>query len=402
MNVRRATADDIDAITELSRYAYGEPESESAISRKRAEFGYERSYVAEDDGRITAALRVYRFEQNIRGTWKSMGGIGDVASAPEVRRQGQIRDLFTQVMESMRKEGLVISTLWPFKNSFYAQFGYATLPPNRRLEADPSMFSQWPLPRGYRLERLPFSTGIKQYSKVHAAAVESIHGAVRRDEARWTELGIGNKDEIAIVYGPTGEPEAGMWYKAQGYGDPPDASEKPGTMRVIECYWLNPRARAALFNYIYLHSDQTVSVRIPVSPSDEDSYLWIDSFNRKAVLIRTTGTAMARIIDVVDFIRGLPASQKDRLGVRVRDRQCTWNNQTFQLECDGRLMTVSQAGNAAARTELTIEGLTALCYGALTTRELREYGWLSAHSEDDLRLLDTWFPTKCPWLKEPF
>jgi predicted acetyltransferase len=366
-----------------------------------AEIGYEQSHVVEENGRVTAALHVYRFEQNIRGEWKLMGGIGDVASAPEARRRGQIRTLLGQVMESMQKDGMATSTLWPFKNPFYARFGYVTLPPNRRLEADPFMFSRWTLPRGYRVERLAFSPGIKQYSKVHEKAVQLIHGGVRRDDRRWQELEIANKDEIAIVYGPTGEPEAGMWYKTQGYGEiwTPD---KPGTMSIIEAYWLNRNARAALFNYIYLHTDQLVVVRIPLSPRDEDYYLWVENFTKKTVLVRSTHTPMARIIDVEKCLHDLPASQKGRMAVKVRDAQCSWNSQAFQIECDGRVLAATQAGNTSTRTELSIEGLTALCYGSLDPNDLVEYGWLKLGSEDHIHLLRSWFPKQLPHLTEDF
>jgi len=401
LNVRRATADDIDAIVELSRYAYGEPESELAMMRKRTEIGYERFYVAEENGRVTAALRVFPFDQNIRGVWKSMVGIGDVASAPEARRRGQIRTLLGQVMESMQKDGMAISTLWPFKNSFYARFGYVTLPPNRRLEADPSMFSRWTLPKGYHVERSAFSIGMRQYGKVHEKAVQSIHGAVRRDDKRWHELEIGNKDEIAVAYGPTGEPEGGIWYRTQGYGEiwTPD---KPGTMSILEAYWLTRNARAALFNYIYLHSDQFVVVRIPLSPRDEDYYLWVESFTKKAVLVRSTGTPMARILDVEKSLHELPASQRGRIAVKVKDAQCSWNSQVFQIECDGHVLAATQAGNASTRTELSIEGVTALCYGSLDPNDLVEYGWLKAGSEDHIQLLRSWFPKQVPYLREPF
>jgi len=401
MKVRQATSSDVDGLVEISRYAYGTPESELENIRARTRTGYEQFHIGEEDGRILAALRLFPFEQNVRGIWKSMGGIGDVASAPEARRRGHVKTLIEQVMQSMRKEEMVTSTLWPFKNSFYSQFGYVTLPPNRRLEADPSMFTKWVLPRGYHVERMAFSSGIKQYSKVHSEAVQSIHGAVRRSDTRWQELEVGNKDEIAIAYGPTGSEEAGMWYRTQGYGETwtPD---KPGTMSILEAYWLNHIARAALFNYIYLHSDQLVVVRIPLGPRDEDYYLWVDNFTKKAVLVRSTGTPMARIIDVEKCLHSLPASQKGRMAVKVTDAQCSWNNQPFQIESDGRLLTATQGTSASIRTELSIEGLTALCYGTLDPHDLVDYGWLKTGSDDHVQLLRSWFPKQLPYLREPF
>lgn len=52
------------------------------------------------------------------------GGVGNVSSYPEYRRQGGIREIFREKFADMRARGFVFSALYPFSHEYYRKFGY--------------------------------------------------------------------------------------------------------------------------------------------------------------------------------------------------------------------------------------------------------------------------------------
>lgn len=53
-----------------------------------------------------------------------MGGIAGITSLPEVRRKGIIRNILVHYFEFMFTNNIPVSSLYPFKESFYEKLGY--------------------------------------------------------------------------------------------------------------------------------------------------------------------------------------------------------------------------------------------------------------------------------------
>ena len=53
--------------------------------------------------------------------------VGGVASKPEYRRSGGVRETFNAVFEHARNKGADISILYPFSSEYYRKFGYETI-----------------------------------------------------------------------------------------------------------------------------------------------------------------------------------------------------------------------------------------------------------------------------------
>src|SRR5699024_8952143 len=56
-----------------------------------------------------------------------MGGIASVATYPEFRRKGYVKELLQHTLIEMRKHGYIVSMLHPFFVSFYRKFGWDLL-----------------------------------------------------------------------------------------------------------------------------------------------------------------------------------------------------------------------------------------------------------------------------------
>ncbi|MHA2300468.1 MAG: GNAT family N-acetyltransferase [Candidatus Thorarchaeota archaeon] len=396
MNIRRATEDDFDAIAELEQYVYSLPPDYTEMSRKRFQYTFEDYLLLEDKGIAIASARLIPLQQNIRGLWKKMGAVAMVTSYPETRRRGHVRQLMNHMYQTMHEEGYASSMLYPFKDTFYAAFGYVNCPPRMRVVANPIHLSRWKLPEGYCVLRMPMDDAADHYKKLFKETGVSTHGATARSEKRWNELTANSRIKTAVVFGSSDEAEGVMLYQHKGYSDFM-GEDSVGSMNVREWHWKNHYARSALMNFIYLHTDQIVKASFPANPSIDDYYQWIEG--RNILELKTGLTYMARCIDVQIALEGLPARSDGQLTFRVTDPDCEWNNQTYWVDASGGNMKVEPIGDADTNITLTIKGLSALLYGTLSADELVPYGWISGAVPG---LLGDWFPRKYIWMYEDF
>ena len=110
----------------------------------------------------------------------------------------------------------------------------------------------------------------------------------------------------------------------------------------------------------------------------------------------------ARIVDVKGALDEIPVTAEGQLIIKINDKQCEWNNTTFEITSNGKHLTVASKKEAETSLKVTIEGLSALLYGTLAVRDLEVFNWIKGAKEEQLVLLEKWFPKKTPWMMEHF
>lgn len=396
MAIRQAALADSDAIFELERYAYDYPPEHVKSVKRNFERTFQEYYVLEDKGQVMGIGRLICFDQNIRGSWRKMGGLGDLATSPEIRRQGHAREMIDYGLRLMYQNGYSTSMLYPFKDTFYSTFGYINCPPVLSVSVNPIQLRGCRKPNGYSFQRSPIKDGVDFFKYVHDGSARNHHGAVLRSDSRWAEMMDGPNYEIVIVFGRDGEPEGLMLYQNKGYSQFGD-SKTVGTMTVKEWYCLSCRARTALLNYIYLHADQIVNVSIPINPMTDDYYHWVQ--DRNIPTIRARRSYMARVIDVQKTIEGITSSVEGEVCLQVLDKHCDWNNRGFRIYQEDSTLHVEKIEGIECETFVSIEGITALLYGTAHIDTLACFGWIDGN---DLTLLSQWFPKQDMWMTEDF
>jgi predicted acetyltransferase len=365
------------------------------MARERFTATCDEHYIAEDKGTPVATARMLPFEQNIRGVWKKTCGIGMVASAPEYRRRGHVRDMILRALIDAQSEGYGTSSLYPFKDSFYMALGYVKMPPVGALEFDPGKLRSRSCPSGYTVKRVEGDDGKKVWISLHSEAVQQIHGAIRRSEKRWAELIKYSKAKMAVAYGPESRPEGVMVYGIKGYGEGHDWAET-GRIGVREMFWSNYTARDALLSFLYMHVDQVVKVSVPCASIHDDYYQWISGVHTPSY--STKILPMSRIVDVEEALSGIPVRHSGEVVLGVEDAQLKSNAGTYIVTSKDGSLAVDRT-KKKADTKLTIEGLTALLYGTLSVEQIRSLGWVSGPAP---ATLVEWLPRATPWLIEDF
>ncbi|MBR5221186.1 MAG: GNAT family N-acetyltransferase [Clostridia bacterium] len=80
--------------------------------------------ICRDDGVEMTHATVNTIRTRFAGSWIPTMTIGGVGTRPQFRRQGTVRELLENLMQSSRENGWYVSLLHPFSFSYYRKFGY--------------------------------------------------------------------------------------------------------------------------------------------------------------------------------------------------------------------------------------------------------------------------------------
>ena len=123
--VRRARAEDVEQILDLLAH-YDMPRSYfEPFYLKDSSYRPEHSWVAEQDGRLAAHIRVFDRRVRACGTELRVAGIGNVITAPEQRGRGHAGRLLEAMLAGTPGEGFAYSLLRAYQPVLYERHGWA-------------------------------------------------------------------------------------------------------------------------------------------------------------------------------------------------------------------------------------------------------------------------------------
>ena len=93
--------------------------------------------IAERDGALAGAMRLYDYQMNVRGRDALTGGVGSVAVARAHKRQGIARALIAWYLDHYRARNAPFAVLHPFRLDFYRALGFGYGTPFHRFRFAP-------------------------------------------------------------------------------------------------------------------------------------------------------------------------------------------------------------------------------------------------------------------------
>jgi predicted N-acetyltransferase YhbS len=392
MQIRQiSAAERTDTMFPLQTYAFfpspWDDEKEREAYRRRMVY-YETtvSMIAEEDGQALAGVGALPMRQNVRGGIYDMAGIASVASHPAARRRGFIRALLDRLLREMRDRGCAVTALYPFRPSFYAQFGYVGLPRRRTAELKPEGLGHLlraDLPG--TVERLPMAEGFDTYDALVLRLLEQRHGLAVYDDVRKAEF---RHDKRWVAIARAGDEVVGaVSYRIDRFG---------GDLVAGDLLTTGPLGRALLLQFFARHVDQVARVVVTVGLDDAPELWGTDLPVRYEgrVAYPSSPGPMARVLDL-GWLAGMPVGE-GAVTVRVVDDLI---GGTYCLTGEnGRLAVTSTVD---ADTTLTAAGLSGLVYGVLDPIDVvtRGFGTVDDGAVEPLRAL---FPRALPYLMADF
>ena len=339
------------------------------------------------DGKPVASAARSTMAQNVRGAEFPCGGVWGVAVHPSARRTGYARRLMSELLTAMREEGSALTTLYPFRESFYARLGYTIFAQPRVISFAPQALQ--PLLRmelDGAVELLLMSDGVEPYLDYLERFQRSHHGFGLFDREQTAGRLRESKRSWLALARVGGQVAGVMTYELKG---------DPRRMFARNFYYDDFRGRYLLLDWFARHIDQVSEVELKLLPGELPE-TWLPDL---APQYRPGFAPMGRVLDVAR-LGGMEVGPGE-FTARIRDEQCAWNEGVYRFRSvDGRLQVTSGAPGDAA-FELTISGLSALIYGTHEpeTFALRGWGAPTAALQATLRTI---FPPRLPYLHETF
>lgn len=379
----------------VADYAFGASPVERDVAKALSNAHYyadSRAFVAYDGDTPQATVVVHAMTQNVRGVVVPMGGVAAVASMPAARRRGWVRQLMAEAFRQQREAGQAVSTLYPFRESFYQRMGYAgfhqprylkvkpdALAPITRL-ALPGSWEQVTMRDGYDTWRAWLET-YQRGSHGFSLRAPSSHVRWRDDNDRWVAFARHDGEIVGV-----------MTFRITGYTERLEATHFLTT---------SPVGVFQLLDLIARHTDQVAEVSIAL-PADAHPETWLPDLNASvssdnAGAPFTWPTPMGRVIDVAG-LAGIGAGD-GTVTLEISDDACPWNTGTFTLIGDGGTLRVTPGGEPSGG--ITIQGLSALVFTGIDPAMLLFRGWgeVDAEAHATVRSL---FPAAVPTLHEQF
>ncbi len=359
---------------------------------------------AEVDGKIVAALQCFRFQQSVRGVIKSMGGIGGVWTYPEYRNRGCVKALMKSAFLEMRMQGICVSMLTPFKESFYESLGYAIANATNEITVPIAALSNYlktnylklPNQNNWSCDRFP-ATEVRDilsnflYENLRSQSLlPHSHGLAVTNFTydQWWHL---HRQKLCVVVKRDRQPVALAIYGIDSSGNLPMNDRQ---IEISSIFWVDLESRDRLFAFFASHRDQIHSLKMPI-PLNANVHSWLSDAGKLQSSI--TEPWMVRIVDVVEALNGLPIACEP-FTFALSDPQCSWNESVFRVDGDRGSLTVKRYNgdvqNMAIDFHATIAGISALIYGTCAIGELVHKQWITNLNPVTYELLENAF-TPC-------
>ncbi|MFD0674738.1 enhanced intracellular survival protein Eis [Cohnella sp. GCM10027633] len=392
MTIRRLNGEDFEERMALSEFAFqfrfGENDLESIRKKWKPEhdWGY-----FDDDGRLLSAATVIPFETWAQGRKLAMGGVAGVATWPDARRQGCVRQLLLHSLEQMRKDGQSVSLLHPFAFAFYRKFGW-----EMTVERKQYTLSAAQLPKR---EDAPGSVkrvakpDVAMLNRVYEAFASRYSGTLVRTDEWWADKWLSKKGTWAVYENDSGEPEGYLLYEVMNR-----------KLTVLDWASTTEAARVSLWTYVSNHDSMVDEVTLTVPVDDPQTFLLADPRIKQEVI----PYFMSRIVDAEAFVRHYAwapgGAEGETLTLRLSDAHAQWNEGAFQLSwsADGQgKLERGEATGAGPTLTTDIQGLTALLLGNRRPAFLAQVGRVGADAEA-IALLERRIPARTTHLADFF
>ncbi|MHA1990368.1 MAG: GNAT family N-acetyltransferase [Candidatus Hodarchaeales archaeon] len=334
------------------------------------------------DGDVLASsLIVIHFFQKVRGCTFKMAGIAGVATKPEYRRKGLVRKLFDEAFLFCMKENMPISTLYPFKYSYYEQFDYVWVDNLIILTGNISDIKKR-IVKGYKVEEeKDYQKAITRVKPLYKQFYDKVEGLIERNKSNNVFERRLDKGYFFFSKNDQGNDTG---YIVLRFND-------DETIAIREMIAPDIQTRQNLWNFLSLHKDHRKYFKITdYFPHSIQSYPYINE--PREITHKFIANSMLRIINLQDVLKNIVYPKTtESIDFELVDNPCKWNNGCWNLTIENGKGKISAIDEKDPIAKIEIKGLTLLLAGFRNTSELLENNFISG-SSDDLKKLDRIFP----------
>ncbi len=380
------TDDELDIVQDMTTYAFmPSPVGKRDVSR-RPYTKESKIYILYEDDKPVSTLDSIPMTQNIRGKIFKMQGIAGVATYPEGRRKGYVKQLMKLALIDANAEGTVLSNLYPFRQSFYGKFGYITFPQDKQAIINPENLRDiGSVETNGVVERVIGKEAIDRFYSFLKTIQTQIHGMGLFTELITKRL---EKLEFWTVFTVVDGVDTGMMtFTTKGFED---------ELMVSRLFYKDANAKYLLLQHLYSHIDQFKTIKLRILPNERPE-TWAYDMKLKVQNREWVPSAMGRIIEL-QALEGMNVGEGE-INVEINDSDCEWNNGKWKLFSDNSKLKIEKADKADF--SLNINGLSAIIFGGYEIDDINFRNWGSVKDIHKIAVIQL-FPPMIPSLYELF
>ncbi|MBJ9980613.1 GNAT family N-acetyltransferase [Bacillus sp. S70] len=385
MNVIQLKEDKFREALRLSEYAFQYKVDEERLQQQLTKMKESHEIYGIMEGEdLAAKLHLIPFHIYIGKEKFKMGGVAGVATYPEYRRSGYVKELLQDSLQTMKKDGYTVSMLHPFAVSFYRKYGWelcANLVTCHMTKSDLVMEKQV----NGTVKRFNKENHPEEVEKLYEVFAERFSGMLVREKNWWLQA-VYDDLTLAIYYDENKKAAGYMLYKIENY-----------KMTVEEFVPLHNEARNGLWNFICQHDSMIKELEMTVSENEPLLY----SLQEPRVKTEIKPYFMGRIVDVEQFLKQYELNWNNvqqEVILHITDAFAPWNNVTVRL-ANHEITIVEETTEKGIK--LDINALSAIMFGYKRPLELNELELISG-SDEAIRSIENLVPVRKPFIYDFF
>lgn len=378
---------DYHEIFSLSQFAFQYELTEEDLVKKKEEASRHQIWGWMVEGKLAAKVHIIPLASYINGQVFKMGGIASVATWPEYRRQGMIKNLLFHALQEMKKNGQTISLLSPFSIPFYRKYGWELAFTDKKYDIPiGNLKREWKTQGDVRR----IEKDVALLHDIYTIYARKFSGMLTRDEKWWEQRVLTDPSaHIAVAYNEAGKAEGYLIYKV-----------KERIFTVLEMAYTSLNGWKLLLEFIANHDSMVKNVKMIVPENDQLTLLVDDPrFDQKI-----TPYFMARIVDVLAFLKQYPFQKTGsdwELLINVEDSFFPENSGTYKLTENAAGVEVDKTSNLQSGIQCTVQQLTVMLLGYKRPSELYDVGLIHGNIED-IKHLEKLIPEQQTFLSDFF
>ncbi|PKJ53000.1 GNAT family N-acetyltransferase [Bacillus sp. SN10] len=385
MNVIRLKEDKFREALRLSEYAFQYKVDEDRLQQQitKMKESHEVYGIMEGEN-LAAKLHLIPFHIYIGKEKFKMGGVAGVATYPEYRRSGYVKELLQHSLQTMKKDGYIVSMLHPFAVSFYRKYGWelcANLLVCHMTKSDLVMKKQV----NGTVKRFNKENHQEEVEKLYETFAERFSGMLVRNEKWWLQA-VYDDLTLAIYYDENQTAAGYMLYKIENY-----------KMTVDEFVPLHNEARNGLWNFICQHDSMIKELEMTVSENEPLLY----TLQEPRVKTEIKPYFMGRIVDVEQFLKQYELNWNNvqqEVILHIKDSFAQWNNITVRL-ANHEITIIEEPMDKGIK--LDINALSTILFGYRRPLELNELELISG-SEEEIQAFEKIVPVRKAFIYDFF
>lgn len=336
MKLEKITKKDSEKIWELEALSFGMQEKARRIFNK--EISSYKGYKVEQNNKVASAVffskRMMHFNDKIIKT----GTISYVATLPEFRNKGYIKEIFKKILLQLRKDGYILSSLYALKIEYYKKFGYETVSQSLTYTIKPEIIPSYKNEKLYDIKYIKNKNYADYVNYYNKNIYNRFNGMYKKTVANekiiddWMLNFEGySRIQRCLLLDKNGNIKGIFTFTIKRDG------EEEQKVRVYENFFEDRKGYETFLNYIGNFRDQAKEITVSTYLDDRFEYLLNTLYFKKEIKTRQ----MARILNMEEFLKKIKL-KNGSYQITVNDDIIHENNGTFTIVSKNNRNTIKK------------------------------------------------------------